>query len=113
MPHSKHPISRIGIASDEAGDEILVDIFSRIRAKRGYVLHIHQVVGLSPKMLRAQAAYAHAMREDSILPRDFQELVILRVAQVNNSEYEQTVHRPIARDCGASGAARTGLGRRP
>jgi 4-carboxymuconolactone decarboxylase len=102
MPHSKHPISRIGAASDESGDEILVDMFSRIRAKRGYVLNIHQVVGHSPKMLRAQAAYASAMREDSILPRDFQELVILRVAQVNNSQYEQMVHRPIARDCGAS-----------
>jgi 4-carboxymuconolactone decarboxylase len=104
MTDSKHPISRIGAASDESGDEILVDMFSRIRAKRGHVLHIHQVVGHSPKMLRAQAAYAHAMREESVLPRDLQELLILRVAQVNDSAYEQTVHRPIAIACGVTPA---------
>ena len=100
MPHAPTPISRIGAASDASGDDILVDMFSRIRAKRGHVLNIHQVVGHSPKMLRAQAAYAQAMREESVLPRDLQELMILRVAQVNDSDYEQTVHRPIARACG-------------
>lgn len=100
MSHSPAPISRIGAASDDSGDEILVDMFSRIRAKRGFVLNIHQVVGHSPKMLRAQSAYAHAMREESVLPRDLQELLILRVAQVNDSDYEQTVHRPIALACG-------------
>jgi AhpD family alkylhydroperoxidase len=104
MPHSKHPTSRVGVASEESGDEILVDMFSRIRAKRGRVLNIHQVVGHSPKMLRAQAAYAHAMREESALPRDLQELLILRVAQVNDSDYEQTVHKPIALACGVSPA---------
>jgi 4-carboxymuconolactone decarboxylase len=100
MPQSKNPISRVGAASDESGDEILVDMFARIRARRGYVLNIHQVVGHSPKMLRAQATYAHAMREESVLPRDLQELLILRVAQVNDSDYEQSVHRPIALACG-------------
>lgn len=104
MPNPNFPISRVGVASDDSGDEILVDMFSRIRAKRGYVLNIHQVVGLSPKMLRAQAAYAHAMREESVIPRDLQELLILRVAQINDSDYEQTVHRPIALACGAAAA---------
>jgi 4-carboxymuconolactone decarboxylase len=104
MLHSAHPTSRVGIASEESGDEILVDMFSRIRAKRGRVLNIHQVVGHSPKMLRAQAAYAQAMREDSILPRALQELLILRVAEVNDSDYEQSVHRPIALACGVAPA---------
>ena len=76
----------------------------RIRAHRGRVLNMHRVVGLAPKLLRAQAAYATAMREESSLPRDLQELLILRIAQVNDSAYEQSVHRPIAVRCGVSPA---------
>lgn len=101
-PHK--PISRIGGVSEAAGDPILTDMFSHILAKRGHLLKIHQVVAHSPKMLRAQSTYTSAMREDSIVPRDLQELLILRVAQVNGSEYEQSVHRPIAIACGASPA---------
>ena len=104
MSTSQEPVSRIGGVSEAAGDPILTDLFSHILAKRGHLLNIHQVVAHSPAMLRAQAAYTSAMREDSIVPRDLQELLILRVAQVNGSEYEQTVHRPIAITCGASPA---------
>ena len=104
MPNSISPVSRIGGVTEAGGDEILEDIFSHILAKRGHLLHIHQVVGLSPKMLRAQATYAAAMREESLIPRDLQELLILRVAQINDSDYEQTVHRPIAIACGATPA---------
>ncbi|CAN0452847.1 unnamed protein product [Phaeothamnion confervicola] len=102
MSSKPKPVSRIGGVSEAAGDPILADIFAHILARRGHILNIHQVVAHSPKMLRAQAAYASSMREDSILPRDLQELLILRVAQVNGSEYEQSVHRPIALACGAS-----------
>lgn len=111
MSSSKQPVSRIGGVSESAGDPILTDLFAHIMAKRGHILNIHQVVAHSPKMLRAQAAYAAAMREDAIVPRDLQELLILRVAQVNGSEYEQSVHRPIAIACGATAAQVEGLGR--
>jgi AhpD family alkylhydroperoxidase len=101
MTERSQAVSRIGGAGDEPQDAVLAEMFARIRASRGHVLNIHRVVGLAPKMLRAQAAYARAMREESSLPRDLQELVILRIAQVNDSAYEQSVHRPIARACGA------------
>ena len=96
------PISRIGGVSEAGNDEILTDLFSHIMAKRGHLLNIHQVVAFSPKMLRAQAAYAAAIREESSLPRDLQEILIIRIAQVNNSQYEQTVHEPIAIKCGVA-----------
>lgn len=100
MSDPKSSISRLGGASESSEDAILADMFARIRAKRGRLLNIHQVVGHAPKMLRAQAAYATALREESSLPRDLQELLILLVAQVNASAYEQSVHRPIAIACG-------------
>jgi 4-carboxymuconolactone decarboxylase len=100
MTNSNHPVSRLAGASESTGDSLLSELYARIRAHRGRVLNIHQVAGHAPKLLRAQAAYAASMREDSSLPRDLQELLILRIAQVNDSTYEQSVHRPIALACG-------------
>lgn len=100
--HAGGPVSRFGDIPEPLDDPILADMFNRIRASRGHVLNIHRVVGQAPKMLRAQASYARALREDSSLPRDLQELLILCIAQVNDSAYEQSVHRPIAVACGVA-----------
>ena len=93
--------SRLGGAAEQPDDPILAEMFANIIKSRGHLLNIHRVAGLAPKLLRAQATYARAMRDEASLPRDFQELIILRIAQVNDSAYEQSVHRPIARACGA------------
>jgi 4-carboxymuconolactone decarboxylase len=97
-------VSRFGDVQEPVDDPILEDMYARIRASRGRLLNIHRVVGLAPKLLRAQASYARALREESSLPRSLQELLIMRIAQVNDSAYEQSVHRPIALDCGVSAA---------
>jgi 4-carboxymuconolactone decarboxylase len=102
MTTSSSPPSRIGGAAEHPDDPLLADMFAQIRASRGHLLNIHRVGGLAPKLLRAQATYTRAMREDAAVPRDLQELIILRVAQVNGSDYEQSVHRPIALACGVS-----------
>lgn len=102
MADTGSPSARLPGASDPPEDPILVDLFARIRAHRGHVLNIHRVSGHAPKLLRATSAYTAAMRNEASAPRDLQELVIMRVAQVNNSAYEQSVHRQIAIDCGSS-----------
>ena len=89
--------SRLGGAAEQPDDPILAEMFANIIKSRGHLLNIHKVAGLAPKLLRAQATYARAMRDEASLPRDFQELIILRIAQVNDFAYEQSVHRPIAR----------------
>jgi alkylhydroperoxidase family enzyme len=102
MADTGRPSLRLPGASDPPDDPILAELFARIRAQRGHLLNIHRVAGHAPKLLRATAAFTRAMREEASVPRDLQELVIMRVAQVNNSAYEQSVHRPIAIDCGSS-----------
>ena len=102
MTRSGNFPSRIGGAAEHPDDPLLAEMFGQIRATRGHLLNIHRVGGLAPKLLRAQVTYTRAMREEAAVPRDLQELVILRVAQVNDSDYEQSVHRPIALACGAS-----------
>jgi 4-carboxymuconolactone decarboxylase len=104
MAEKSSQLSRIGGAPETPDDSDLAEMFQRIRASRGHVLNIHRVVGHAPKMLRAQAAYARALREESSLPRDLQELLILRIAQMNDSAYEQSVHRSIAIRCGVAPA---------
>lgn len=97
---SAPPLSRLGDILEPTDDPVLADMYRQIFEKRGKLLNIHRVVGHAPKMLRAQAAYARALREESSLSRALQELLIMRIAQVNDSAYEQTVHHPIALDCG-------------
>ena len=94
------PISRLPIPPQAEQHPILVEMFSRMRAAGRRILNIHRVAGLAPKLLRAQATYAAAMREQASLSRALQELLILRVAQINGSEYEQSVHRGVARSLG-------------
>jgi 4-carboxymuconolactone decarboxylase len=102
MPDSGPPVSRLPFVSDATPDPMVQEQFARIRAQRPRILNIHRVTAHAPKLAQAQGTYATALREQSSLPRNFQELIILRVAQINNSLYEQSVHRPIALACGAS-----------
>lgn len=100
MTDTDRSISRLDGASAESDDPILAELFGRVRARGRPVLNIHRVAGLAPKLLRAQMGYTAAMREEASLPRAFQEVLILRIAQVNDSAYEQSVHRPIAASLG-------------
>jgi uncharacterized peroxidase-related enzyme len=102
MADTGRPSARLPGANNPPEDPILVELFARIRAQRGHLLNIHRVAAHAPRHLRATAAYTSAMRNDASIPRALQELVIMRVAQVNNSAYEQSVHRPIAIDCGSA-----------
>jgi alkylhydroperoxidase family enzyme len=99
MTHS--PVSRLPALSEPI-DPILADLFNMIEARGAPVLNIHRTVGHAPKILRAQAAYAGALRGDSSLPRTLQVLIVLRTAQVNHSPYEPSVHRRVAIGLGLS-----------
>jgi AhpD family alkylhydroperoxidase len=109
MSEADRPVSRLPLVPDSTPDPIVQEQFARIRTQRPRILNIHRVTAHAPKIARAAGVYATAIREQSSLPRDFQELVILRVAQVNNSAYEQTVHRSIAVSCGVADEKIAGL----
>ena len=102
MACTGRPSLRLPGVEADSGDPILRELFGRIRAHRGFLLNIHRVTGHAPTHLRATAAFTTAMRNDAAVPRDLQEILIMRVAQVNDSNYEQSVHRQIAIDCGSS-----------
>lgn len=56
--------------------------------------------GHAPKLSRATAGVAQALRNDAMTPRLLRELAILRTAHVVGSEYEMVQHRTLAKGCG-------------
>lgn len=100
---AESPVSRLPALSEPL-DPLLAELFAAIATRGAPVLNIHRVVGHAPKILRAQAAYAGALRTDSSLPRPLQVLIVLRTAQVNRSPYEPSVHRRVALALGVSAA---------
>ncbi len=68
----------------------------RIAAERGSVLHLYQMLLHSPPFAEGWLNYLTAVRHKSSLPGSLRELIIMRVAQLNNAPYEADQHAPIA-----------------
>ena len=100
MASAPQRISRL----PDPSDPILEELHARTKARGGRVLNIHRVSAHAPRLARAKAAYTSALREESSVPRTLQELLILRVAQIDRSEYELSVHRRVALECGVTPA---------
>lgn len=77
--------------SDEARP--LVD---RIVAERGSVLDLYQMLLHSPPIAEGWLNYLTAVRQKSSLPGGLRELVIVRIAFINDAPYEAEQHIPIA-----------------
>jgi AhpD family alkylhydroperoxidase len=71
-------------------------LVDRIKAERGSVLHIYQMLLHSPPLAEGWLGYLTAVRQQLDLPGDLRELVIMRVAQLNGAPYEAQQHAPIA-----------------
>lgn len=81
----------------------------RIVAERGSVLHLYQMLLHSPPFAEGWLQYLTAVRHHSTLPGALRELIIMRVALLNNAPYEAEQHAPIALREGMSQAQLDGL----
>ena len=59
------------------------------------LLNIHSVFGHAPKVSRASAQMAFALRNETAVPRLFVEIAIVRAAQNANGVYELQQHEPM------------------
>lgn len=92
----------IAYADSSAADtRALVD---RIVAERGSVLHLYQMLLHSPPLAEGWLTYLTAIRHKLSLPGSLRELIIMRVAVLNDARYEAEQHAPIALDEGLSRA---------
>lgn len=81
----------------------------RIAAERGGVLHLYQMLLHSAPIAEGWLQYLTAVRQKSSLSGALRELIIMRVALLNNAPYEADQHAPIALSEGVSQAQLDGL----
>jgi len=82
----------------------LAAIEATIAAQRGRVSLLYQVLLNSPAIADGWEKMLTAVRNLTTLPADLRELVILRVAVINNAPFEFDAHAPIALAEGISAA---------
>ncbi len=82
----------------------LAEIEQRILAERGRVSLLYQVLLNSAPIANGWERMLTAVRNQTSLPADLREIIILRVAVLNRAAYEFDAHAPIAEKAGVSPA---------
>jgi len=71
-------------------------LIARIQAERGEVLHLYAMLLQSPPFAEGWLGLLTAVRHQGCLDGAMRELMIMRVAHLNDAPYEAEQHRPIA-----------------
>lgn len=85
-------------------DPALAQIEQRILAERGRVSLLYQVLLNSAPIASGWEQMLTAVRNQTRVPADLRELMILRVAVLNRADYEFDAHVPHARQAGVDDA---------
>ncbi|MCA0405350.1 MAG: carboxymuconolactone decarboxylase family protein [Proteobacteria bacterium] len=80
----------------------LAEVEGRIMAERGRVSLLYQVLLNSGPIASGWERMLTAVRNQTCIPADLRELIILRVAVLNRAAFEFEAHAPIARREGVS-----------
>ena len=80
----------------------LAEVEGRIMAERGRVSLLYQVLLNSGPIASGWERMLTAVRNQTCIPADLRELIILRVAILNRAAFEFEAHAPIARREGVS-----------
>lgn len=97
-------MSRLPMVSSDPADPALKAMFDEVRARGVQVPNLYRVLGLSPPLLRAWLDFAWPLRLHARTPRKVRELLILRGAQVSETEYEWVHHVQMALAAGVTQA---------
>lgn len=68
----------------------------QIVAERGSVLHLYQMLLHSVPVAQGWLNHLTGIRQQTVLPGDIREMVIMRIAYLNRAPYEADQHAPIA-----------------
>ncbi len=82
----------------------LADIEASIMQQRGRISPLYQVLLNSAPLAKGWEVMLTAVRNQSSVPADLRELMILRVAVLNHAPYEFEAHIPHAQKAGTSDA---------
>lgn len=85
-------MARIEPASDRGEPAEVRETFESIRARGGEPSPLYRTLAYAPGLLHTWAAFAHALRTHTQLPRSLAELVIMRLAQLSGAPYQWAYH---------------------
>jgi AhpD family alkylhydroperoxidase len=103
-------VSRLPALPEPPTDPLAAEMFRKIEAQGRRILNVHRMSLISPKYFHAQATYAGALRNDTLLARDLAEIVIVRTAELQHCPYVLSVHQRMGRDAGVSDAQLAAIG---
>lgn len=86
----------------DASSPELVSISERIISARGSLLDLYRLLMHSPPIASGWLELLTSVRDRISLPPDLRELIIIRIALLNDAPYEARQHIPIALESGAS-----------
>lgn len=85
-------------------------LVERIVRERGSILHLYRMLMHSPPVAEGWLGYLTRIRQQTQLPGQLRELVIVRIAHLNRAPYEADQHVPIALREGLTHAQLDALG---
>jgi alkylhydroperoxidase family enzyme len=109
MSPDSQPVSRLP-ALAEPLDPPVTAIFDGIRQRGNRVLNVHRASAHAPKVLQAHSSFAAALRNELSLPRPLSELIILRISQIEDADYQWGAHLRMAREQGLAAEKIEALG---
>ncbi|NIF51597.1 carboxymuconolactone decarboxylase family protein [Burkholderia sp. Ax-1724] len=93
-------MARIPYPDLSAGE--IAPLVDRIVAERGRMLNLYSMLLHSPPVCEGWLSFLTAIRQRSLLPARVREMIIMRIAVINDADYEFQQHRPIALSVGVS-----------
>jgi AhpD family alkylhydroperoxidase len=84
--------------------EVSAPQLARLEELGAQPINLYRTLANQPDLLRAWVEFAWALRNRCETPRALRELVILRVAQLTNANYEWAAHVEMARSAGVTAA---------
>lgn len=89
------------IEKEQASPEVR-EMFDSMEQKGVKIINLYRILAHSPSVMRNYLRLGTSLIAKAELPPKLRELVILRLAKLNGSEYEWTQHVPIANETGLS-----------
>jgi AhpD family alkylhydroperoxidase len=93
-------MARVPLIGEERGD--LAPFIARVKAERGKLINLYRVLLNSPPIAESWLDFNSTVRFETTLDAALREIIILRVAILNGSEYQAQIH-------GASHALKAGV----
>ena len=93
-------MARLPLVDPQDGPLDAVAALQAIAGERGQAFNVYRMLANSPRTLERVYALSSYLWNESSLPPRLQELVILRVALLKQSDYEWAKHRNVSRRVG-------------